>query len=241
MTKVFALLAPLDQARPFSDQVDQVVHIMEVLRLGGPNGSGLDPLRDALEDQAGVLERLGRGEAPWSWAAFVREVESIVLDLKVPGPPTRPGSVRMATVSEARGCAGSVRHPGRPGRGDVPGARRRRAVPVAAPGRAIPDEASRRIFSREMLRFLRVLGSAESGVVLIYPTTDTRGQDLLRAGFLDELMELLTPEAAAACHRSFGRVDPALVDSPEPGGLAGRPSRPGRRAGPHARRPRGPR
>src|SRR5204862_6464116 len=47
-----------------------------------------------------------------------------------------------------------------------------------------------------------------------------QGQDLLRAGFLDELMELLTPEAAAACHQAFGRVDPALIESPD---LAGSP------------------
>ncbi len=71
-----------------------------------------------------------------------------------------------------------------------------------------------------MLRFLRVLGSAESGAVLIYPTTDSKGQELLRAGFLDELLELLTPDALVACHQSFGRMDPALVDSP---GLAGSP------------------
>ena len=85
---------------------------------------------------------------------------------------------------------------------------------------APPDAASRRAFSREMLRFLRVIGSAESSVALIYPTTDIKGQDLLRAGFLDELMECLAPEALAACHRSVRRLDPALVDSPE---LAGSP------------------
>src|SRR5262249_59083058 len=69
-------------------------------------------------------------------------------------------------------------------------------------------------------RCLRVIGSAESSLVLIYPTTDARGQDLLRAGFLDELMECLSPIALATCHRSIRRLDPALVDSPE---LAGSP------------------
>jgi RecB family exonuclease len=83
-----------------------------------------------------------------------------------------------------------------------------------------PDDATRQVFSREMLRFLRVIGSAEASLVLIYPTTDAKGQDLLRAGFLDELMECLSPEALAACHESIRRLDPALVDSPE---LAGSP------------------
>ena len=87
------------------------------------------------------------------------------------------------------------------------------------PGRT-PDANCRQAFSREMLRFLRVLGSAESSVVLIYPTTDVKGQDVLRAGFLDELMEHLSPEALEACHRSVRRLDPALIDSPE---LAGSP------------------
>ncbi len=133
LTKVFALLAPLDRARPFAGQVDQVVRTVEVLRLGASDGSGLDLLRDALEDQAAVLEQLGRGEAPWGWAAFVREVESIVLDLKRPDPPTRPGSVRMATVGEAQGARTRFVILAGLSEGTFP-ARRRRAVPVAAPG-----------------------------------------------------------------------------------------------------------
>jgi ATP-dependent helicase/nuclease subunit B len=219
MAKLFALLAPLDRARPFSEQVDQIVRIGHVLRLGGSDELGLDPLQDALEDQAGVLDRLGRGEAPWSWGAFVREVESMVLDFKVPGPPPRPGSVRMATVSETQGARARFVILAGLSEGTFPARDAVEAFLSLRPG-AVPDEASRRVFSREMLRFQRVLGSAESGAVLIYPTTDVKGQELLRAGFLDELLELLTPESAAACHQSFGHVDPALVDSP---GLAGSP------------------
>jgi RecB family exonuclease len=56
---------------------------------------------------------------------------------------------------------------------------------------------------------------------LVYPTTDLKGQDLLRAGFLEDLLQLLTPGALAACHQSYRRLDPALVDQPE---LAGTPA-----------------
>ena len=57
-------------------------------------------------------------------------------------------------------------------------------------------------------------------VVLAYPTTDLKGQELLRAGFLDDLLGLIAPEARASCHVSFPRLDPALVDQPELAGSA---------------------
>jgi RecB family exonuclease len=218
--KVFALLNPLDRSRPFAEQVDQLVRLAETLRLGESDQGGLDSLRDALEDQADVLDRLGRGEVPWTWPAFVREVESFVLELGAPGPPPRPGSVRMTTVDQVEGARTRFVILADLTEGTFPARHAVEAFLSLRPG-VQPDEADRLVYSREMLRFLRVLGSAESGGVLIYPTTDAKGQELLRAGFLDELMELLTPAAAAACHQAFGRVDPALMDSPD---LAGSPA-----------------
>ncbi len=219
VTRLFAMLAPLDQPRPFAAQLDQLVRIVEALQLGASDGEGLDQLRDAIEDQADIFDRLGLGERRWRWSSFVREVESIVLELTVPAPMSRPGSVRMATVGQAEGARAAHIILADLAEATFPAGAAVEAFLSLRPG-ALPDEASRRAFSREMLRFLRVLGSAESGVVLIYPTTNAKGQELLRAGFLDELMDLMTPEALAACHRSVARVDPALVDSPE---LAGSP------------------
>ena len=57
-------------------------------------------------------------------------------------------------------------------------------------------------------------------MVLAYPTTDLKGQELLRAGFLDDLLDLLAPEASASCHVSYPRLDPALLDQPELAGSA---------------------
>ena len=226
--KFFAMLDPLVRSRTFAEQVEQLVRVAEVLGLGasdaarpaGPqagsasDSDGLDALREALEDQADLLDRLGRGETPWSWPAFVREVESVVLELRAPAEPPRPGSVRMTTVDQVEGARARFIILADLAEGTFPAREAVEAFLALHPG-AQPDAASRLAFSREMLRFLRVLGSAESGVVLIYPTTDAKGQELLRAGFLDELMELLTPEAAAACHQAVARVDPALVDAPE--------------------------
>ena len=72
-----------------------------------------------------------------------------------------------------------------------------------------------------MLRFSQIIGSADERLILVYPTTDLKGQDLLRAGFLEDLLQLLTPPALASCHQSYRRLDPALVDQPE---LAGTPA-----------------
>jgi RecB family exonuclease len=227
--RLFTILAPLDQPRPFAEQVEQLFRAAAELGIGhagadggaiAPDGeAGLDRLRDVLEDQAGVLERLGRGEASWSWAAFVAEVESFATELTAPPDPPRPGAVRMATVDEVAGARAAHVILADLAEGTFPARDAVEAFLDVRPG-VPPDAASREILSREMLRFLRVIGSAESGLVMVYPTTDAKGQDLLRAGFLDELMEVLTPEALAACHRSVRRLDPALVDSPE---LAGSP------------------
>jgi ATP-dependent helicase/nuclease subunit B len=74
-----------------------------------------------------------------------------------------------------------------------------------------------------MLRFVRVVGSADTGVVLAYPTSDPQGQELLRAGFLDDVLGLFTSEALAGpdVHESHRRFDPTLSDWPE---LAGSPA-----------------
>ena len=57
-------------------------------------------------------------------------------------------------------------------------------------------------------------------MVLAYPTTDLKGQELLRAGFLDDLLGLLSPEASKLCHSCYPRLDPALLDQPELAGSA---------------------
>jgi RecB family exonuclease len=217
--KVFDVLEPLDQARPYAGQVEQLFRVAATLHLGEPGAAGLEQLREALEDQSDMLVRLGRGDETWRWSEFALDVESLVQDLKAPAPPPRPASVLMATALEAAGARARFVILAGLAEGSFP--TREAVEPFLAlrPGERM-TAASRQSFSREMLRFMSVLGSAEAGVTLVYPTTDVKGQELLRAGFLDELIELLTPEAAAACHQALGRVDPALIDFPE---LAGSP------------------
>jgi ATP-dependent helicase/nuclease subunit B len=216
--RIFNMLEPLDQPRPFAEHVEQLFRVSANLGIGG--AAGLDRLRDALEDQDGVLERLGRGDAPWSWSSFVAEVESFAMELTVTPQPPRPGAVCVATVDEVAGARAAHVILADLAEGSFPSRESVEAFLAIRPG-VPPDAATRQAFSREMLRFLRVIGSAEASLELIYPTTDAKGQDLLRAGFLDELMECLSPEAIAAGHRSIPRLDPALVDSPDLAGSRG--------------------
>ena len=98
-----------------------------------------------------------------------------------------------------------------------------------------------RAFAREMAQFLRVIGSAGDGLVLAYPTRDEKGQEVLPAGFLDDLKRRIDPEALAgvADGNEFNRFDPALLDHADLAvapadararavALACRPPRPGR-------------
>ena len=118
---------------------------------------------------------LGRGESRWSWAAFVRRGRVLGDGMD--------GSARAAGAG--LGPAGHGRR-GRRGAGRASSSWPtwpRGHSPHATPSRrscrcaraCSPDDATRRTFSREMLRFLRVLGSAESGVVLIYPDDRREG------------------------------------------------------------------
>ena len=125
--RIFALLAPLDQPRPFADQVERLFRVAVAMGIGPDADAGLDRLRDALEDQAGMLERLGRGESPWSWREFAGEVESFAMEPAATSPTARPGVARRGLCPHGgRRCgrrrAGRARDPGRPGRGLVPGA-----------------------------------------------------------------------------------------------------------------------
>lgn len=213
----------VDRSRPWRAQVDHLVRLSESLGIGVPGDRSLEVLRDALDDQGEVLERLGRGRR-WSWSEFVREVESLVEDLVLPAPGAAPGAVRLATVDALAGARATWIGVANLGEGTFPA---REAIDRSLALEPPADEAtggaetSNPAFAREMLRFLRVVGSADRRLALAYPTCDPQGQELLRAGFLDDLLGLFAPGALAGVHESHGRFDPTLIDRPD---LAGAPS-----------------
>jgi hypothetical protein len=210
----------LDQSRPWPEQVAELRRVAKVLGIGAADPSGLDPLWDALDDVTDVLDRAGRGSEGWSWTEFALEIDAVVRELPVPEIGPLPGMIRLTTVDQAAGTRASHVILADLAEGSFP--ERPAVEPFLALGPfAEPDLGTRRLFAQEMLRFLQVVGSADHRLVLVYPTTDVKGQDLLRAGFLEDLLQLLTPTALASCHRSYRRLDPALVDQAE---LAGTPA-----------------
>jgi RecB family exonuclease len=213
------LLLPAEEPRPWAAQAAMLHQVADGLGIGAGDASALDPLWEAVDDQSDVLERLGHGEQIWSWERFAAEIDAMTGEILVPAGTPRAGSVRLATVDQAVGARAKYVILAGLEEGTFPARSAVEPFLALAPGDE-PGRAARERFAREMLRFLRVLGSTEASVTLVYPTTDLKGQELLRAGFLDDLLGLLASGAVEACHRSYARIHPALVDQPD---LAGTP------------------
>jgi RecB family exonuclease len=215
--RMFDLLGTLDRPGTWRAQVDALQDLAAALQLGSPGDEGLETLWAALDDEGAVIDGLSRKERTWSWAEFAREVEAMAGDLAIPPAAAAPGTVRLATVDEVVGVRASHILLANLAEKTFP-------VPEAVEpdlSRTPGEESVNLPFAREMLRFLRVVASADSGLILVYPTTNVQGQELLPAGFLDDIFRRLGPEALAACRTEYRRFDPALIDHPD---LAGTPA-----------------
>lgn len=216
--RLIGALSPLDQPRSWSAQAVALGRVAQELGLDHGEESTLEALWDALDDRADMIERLERGDEAWSWTAFTVELQAILGEIEIVAAAT-PGAIRLATLDQAEGARASHLILADLAEGTFPA--REAVEPLLALGPLDePDARSRLLFAREMLRFLEVLGSADSHVVLAYPSTDLKGQELLRAGFLDDLLNLMSPGARAPAHVSLPRLDPALLDQPELAGSA---------------------
>jgi RecB family exonuclease len=217
--RLFEVLSPLDQPRTWSAQVAELRRVSDALGVAAGHAEVLDPLWDALDDRSDVLERLGRDGTSRSWTQFVAEVGAVISEACAPLQAAAPGSIAVATVELAEGARARYVITAGLCEGAFPARAAVERLLNLAPGDE-PDLATRQSFSREMMRFLRVLGSAREGVILTYPTTDLKGQELLRAGFLDDLLALLPSASGSSWHVAYPRLHPALVDQPELAGSA---------------------
>jgi hypothetical protein len=217
--RVIALIEPVDRARPWARQVDELRRLAGELGIGSAGEEGLGHLWLALDEHGAVLEGLGRGDRAWTWADFARGVESLVGELEVPGAAAPPGSVQLAAVDNVDGARAEHILLVNLTEGTFPSRESVDPDVLLDAGEGVaPFNAA---FAREMLRFLRVAGSADTSLTLIYPTVDEKGQELLRSGFLDDLLRRLAPDAERALHESHRRFDPALLDRAD---LAGSPA-----------------
>lgn len=209
--RLIATLDALNQPRPWSGHVLALKTAAAELGLGRRDGLALDALWDALDDRSDVLEKLGRGAESIGWSEFVGALGPLAAETPQPQPMAEPGAIRTASVDEVEGCRASFVLLVGLAEGSFPRRSSAQRFLATRPGEE-PSASARLGHAKETLRFLRVLGAAEQGALLVYPTTDAKGQPLLRAGFLDELLGALSPSVEAAIHQSHSRFHPALLD-----------------------------
>jgi ATP-dependent helicase/nuclease subunit B len=202
-------------------------HLERVRRLNAALGFDRAGRDDALElflaafdDHAAVRDALAQDDEPLDLAAFAREVDGLAHDLVVEGEPVAPGTVVMTTVDAATGARAGHVFLVNLVEGTFP---TRDAVDLSAAADPVveaddetaPAARADRAFGREMARFLRVIGSADASLVLAYPTRDEKGQEVLPAGFLDDVVRSFDRAALAPAHEEHVRFDPTLIDWPE--------------------------
>jgi RecB family exonuclease len=219
IVELLSRLELLDKPRPWTDQVDQLFQMAHTLGIGYDDQKGfaqpaLELLREVLEDQADIIRRTGHEAEVWTWPRFMAEIRSIVQRTWLTAAVRASGSILFTTLAEAAGARVPFVILADLVEGSFPSREAVEPFLSLRPGEQ-PSAGGRLAASREMLRFLSVLGTADTRISLVYPTTDSKGTELLRAGYLDDLLELLTPEARQACHRSIDRFDASLIDSPE--------------------------
>ena len=202
------------------------VHLVRLQTLAGQLGLDdvpLAPLWDAVEDHAWVLDQLGPALAAevLDWPDFVGAIERIITEAEplTPSAGDAVGTVRVAavgTVDAARAdlvILANLAEKSFPAPGSVP----LEPTPTEQPGlfdldpadSSGADRSTDLSYSRELLRFTRAVAAANSALILTYPTTETTGESLLPAGFLDEILRRLDPESLARVERS-ARFDPVL-------------------------------
>jgi RecB family exonuclease len=201
--RLFTELATVSTAATWSQHVARARRLAASLGLAadGDGDEAIERLFNALDDQAGVYAQAG-GDRPLPAARFVAAVEAVAGDPGETVDEPLPGAVALATVERAAGARARYVVLANLAEGTFP----TRAA-VLDDGRAGPHA-----FARELARFLRVLGSAREGLTLAYPTRDEKGQEVLPAGFLDDLRRQFEPHAIEAVSEVTNRLDPALID-----------------------------
>jgi RecB family exonuclease len=213
------LASAAETPRPWPDQVEELRRLARELGIEEAGGGVLEPLWEALDDQSDLLAGLGQAGRTRSWSAFIAEMESTLRALSRPVPAPGPGTVRLATVESAAGAMADHVVLAGLAEGSFPDRAAVRPFLNLRPGDD-PSPEDRVRFAREMALFLDVLGSARAELLLVHPTTNLEGHELLRAGFLDDLLACLGPDLAGSRHRAIPRLHPALIDQED---LAGAP------------------
>jgi RecB family exonuclease len=202
--RLMAEIEALDRPRSWTGHMSAVRRLAEDFGIDTDGDTALERLWAALDDQMAVMEATAGKDDVIAFSEFFEAVERLVGGLYERPEVITPGVVCCTTVEGAAGARGRFVILANLVEGSFP---TRESVENADP------EA--RAYGGEMARFLRVLGSADRGVILVRPTRDEKGQELLASGFLDELKRRIAPEAFNSVCVELNRIDPALVAHPE--------------------------
>jgi RecB family exonuclease len=212
-----AALGGLDRGKTWGSHVEaarDAVELLGLFRSGDP--SALDALFLALEEHGEVRHRLNLDDRSWTLREFAQEARRIAREIVVPAEDFPIDGIMLATLEEAAGpipfriilglSEGTF-----PARNSID----TRTIPLTAAQDTACDDAmapQSAALGREMRRFLDLFSIGSREVLLIYPTTDEKGQDLLGAGFLEDLKELFSDSAWSRIHRETRRLDAVLPE-----------------------------
>jgi RecB family exonuclease len=206
--KIFDRLAEL--LPPAREAARWPVHVQRLSRIAGELGiekqkdhdreskAGLEALWLALEEQGAMLDRLGQASEPLPWSEFMHEVDRLITGVTTESPPPPQAAVQLVTADlyEGADCNHLVLA---------------RFTEGTFPRRADRDRGSAEEHtlqeSRDALAFVRLVASARKSLAIVYPTTDEKGNELLPAGYFDDLKWCFTSDAWARCHQARKRLD----------------------------------
>jgi RecB family exonuclease len=194
------------------------VESLGLMRSGDPRA--LDALFLALEEHGEVRHKLDL-DPRCTYGQFYVEVSRIARELDAPEDDMSARGVTLTILDHASNLV-PYRIVAGLAEGTLPA---REALELRTAPRS-PDLAATTgnpvlagsPLGKEMRRFLDLLSVGTRELVLIYPTTDEKGQALLAAGFLNDVKDLFTADAWSRMHRETRRLDPVL-----PKALCGQP------------------
>jgi RecB family exonuclease len=215
------LAAALDAFRgpaPWWVQVDRLAALWSGLGIGDADDPAFQALLVLLEDASLALEATGAADAFWEPADFVAEVGALIAEAARPAPAPPPGVVRIARPEDLAGVAvphvvvANLAEGTFPARSAIEAdldAQLDATEAATADGSGLPEG-----YAAELSRFLRLIGTATRGLVLVYPTADESGQALLPSAFLQDALRALGPTAAAdpAVHERVTRFPAVLPE-----------------------------
>jgi ATP-dependent helicase/nuclease subunit B len=198
------------ESRPWLGQVDRLRGIARDLGIGGSPkqltqaDAGLDQLWLALEEAGDLFARLGQAKTPWTWADFMTEVDRVIAEVSAEFRTSSQGAIRVVVPEAYEGAACDHLVLANFTEGTYPRPNDRDAG--AGDQNGVHE-------SREATHFFRLVASARKSFAVVYPTTDEKGNDLLPAGFFDDLRACFTKDAWSHCHVARRRLDAVPSES----------------------------